>query len=233
MAAGLVATLTAGIQNAYSSLQGSDIFRLSDISVVGNRLLTREEVIGRTRLTMGGNLFDADLRSATDSLAAHPLVRKAMLIRRPPGSLVISVEEREPIALVAGDEGLSGLDTEGRCVPLPAVPFNLPVVTSFERLGVGAGLRESPASTGLSRFLKEVREADADVWGDISEINVTSPSEGRLLLVGDGLEVRVAFERGGDQARNLEAFLTGGGRTTTDLAYVDLRFDNQVVIGRR
>ncbi len=51
----------ASIPEAYSGLQGSDLFKLQEISVVGINLLMPEEVVIRSGLTQGTNLFDANL----------------------------------------------------------------------------------------------------------------------------------------------------------------------------
>ena len=226
----LLGLLFFGIQNAYPALTGSDLFRLEEISVIGNRLLTPHEVADRAGLEVGGNLFEADLDTATEKLMSHPLVQKALLLRQPPGCLVISVEEREPVALVCAPGSLRGLNRAGTLFPLPQVPLDLPVVTGIQDAtadATGEGL------SCLADFLETLRVAVPSFLDDISEIHVTSSTEATIYLVGDGLELRMRFADAGLQARNFQAYVAAGACREDASAYVDLRFQNQVVIGKR
>ena len=223
----LLGLLFFGIQNAYSALAGSDLFRLEQISVVGNGLLTPSEVVACSGLNVGGNLFEADLVEATRRLASHPLVRETLLLRQPPGTLVISLEERRPIALVAKSEGLVGLDREGMLFALPQVGLDLPVVTSVKAVRDSAGALQL---MGLVHFLETLRTDAPAFLNGISEIQLVSAKEARVYLAESGLEVRMRLDAAVQQARNFEAYLVA--RQTASPAYVDLRFNGQVVVGR-
>ena len=229
---GLVAALGAGIPDAYSGLQGSDLFTVRQISVVGHQLLTEEDVVARAGLSVGSNLFHADLAAATDSLKSHPMVRKVLLLRQPPAGLVISVEERSPISLVASMDGLIGLDRDARCFPLPTVPFDLPIVTSFASVTTDSVEAEgSEAAQRLVGFLLTIQERYPDVWATLSEVSVLSPTDARVHLTDGTPELLVRYDRAGAQIENLKAFVARGPRLA-ELAYIDLRYENQVVAGR-
>ena len=232
VALGLLAALGAGIPDAYSGLQGSDLFKVRKISVVGHSLLTEEEVVDRTGLSVGSNLFQTDLVAATDSLRSHPMVRKVLLLRRPPADLLISVEERSPISLVASMDGLIGLDRDARCFPLPTVPFDLPIVTSFNRVTPDSVDTEgSEAATRLVGFLLDVQDRYPDVWATLSEVAVLSSHDALIHLTDGTPQLIVRYDRTGSQIENFKAFMAFGPQLA-DLAYIDLRYENQVVAGR-
>ena len=215
-----------GIQNAYSALTESDLFRLEEISVIGNEMLTSREIVARSGLDVGANLFDTDLLSATQMLTAHPLVRGALLLRQPPGSLVITIDERRPLALLLTPKGLKGLDEEGMLCTLPPVPLDLPIVTHTGALADSNGILQLGDLVG---FLKAL-----DACGfleDISEIYPLNKEEARAFMVGDGLSLRMRFESAEHQAQNLRAFLSQPH--PEGMAYVDLRYRDQVVVGNR
>ena len=228
----LLGLLFLGIQNANSALWGSDLFRLTNVSVVGNRLLSSEEVVGRAGLEIGGSLFSADLSAATQRLKSHPVVRETLLLRQPPETLVISVEEREPVATVSRQQGLRGLDREGTLFVLPQAPLDLPVITGIEALACDSVVVADEVLPSLVAFL-EVLEREAPAFlEDVSEVSLESTQTVRVYLVGDTLQLRMRLAGPTCQVRNFQAYLTSRTCLQSVPAYVDLRFENQVVIGR-
>lgn len=216
--------LVIGIQNAYSSLSASDLFVMSQIKVVGQAMLSESEVIRSSGLSTGSNLFACDLPGATERLAQHPMIEQVLMIREPPETLVISLVERQPIALVNTPDGLMGLDQKGRIFPLPAALLDLPIVTDTRPDSAHVMPR-------LAAFLAALKNNAPDFWRDISEIRVENPQELTLYLAGDGLPLRMKLEHPEQQVQNFRAFTTSGAMG--DLAYIDLRFRDQVVVGRR
>ena len=224
----LVGLLLFGIQNAYSALTESDLFRLDDINVVGNRLLKESEVEVLSGLKIGVNLFAADLKAATRRLVADPAIEDALLLRQPPGGLLIELRERRPLALAATSDGLRGLDRDGVLFPLPQASFDLPIVTGIEAAADTTGTHRF---SDLVAFLDQLR-TDAPVFlEEVSEIHLVSGAEARVYLVGDGLTLRMRLEDAVDQVRRFDAFVKAEAHRIQTPVYVDLRFSNQVVVG--
>ncbi len=219
-----------GIQNTYPALTQSELFSLKQISVEGNWLLTRKEVVQQSGLRTGGNLFETDLSAAAKALASHPMIREALLMRRPPVGLEIWIAERRPLGLISTPEGLLGIDEEAVTFPLPQVPLDLPTIT-----GVTASPKaeQTQVLKRLAAFLKEIEAAEPAFLDEISEIHVDAPSEARVFTVGDGLELRMRLEDADAQVRNLTAYLNAERISSKHPEYVDLRFRNQVVVRNR
>ena len=224
----LVGLLLFGIQNAYSALTDSDLFRLDHISVAGNRLLKESEVVTLSGLEIGVNLFAADLRAATRRLVAGPAIRDALLLRQPPGGLLIQLTERRLLALATMSDGLYGLDEEGVLFPLPQMPLNLPIVTGID------AVVDTPGAYRFSHlvaFLEQIRSNAPAFLDEVSEVHLVSVTEARVYLVGDGLTLRMRLEDAVDQIRRFDTYIKSGAHRITTPAYVDLRFSNQVVVG--
>lgn len=224
----LVGLVLFGIQNAYSALTESDLFRLGHITVVGNRFLNESEVVVLSGLKTGVNLFTADLKAATQRLVADPSIKDAMLLRQPPGGLLIELRERRPLALAAVSEGLSGLDGDGVLFPLPQAPLDLPIVTGIETVVDKQGVYRF---SHLVAFLDRLRSDAPAFLDDVSEVHLVSATEARVYLVGDGLTLLMRLEDAIDQIRRFDAFLNAGAHRIKKPTYVDLRFSNQVVVG--
>ena len=68
---------------------------------------------------------------------------------------------------------------------------------------------------------------------NVSEIRPGADGGVRLLLVGDGLEVRLPDDRVKERLAVLRGSLARVYRECPDPAYIDLRFAGQVVVGSR
>ncbi len=225
----LVGLLIFGIQNAYSALTGSDLFRLDHITVTGNRLLKESDVAALSGLKVGVNLFAADLKAATQRLVADPAIKDALLLRQPPGGLLIELRERRPLALAAMPEGLRGLAEDGALFPLRQASFDLPVVTGIEAVADTPGVYRF---SNLVAFLDELRSNTPAFLEEVSEVHLVSATEARVILVGDGLTLLMRLEDAAGQVRRFDAFVKAGAHRNQTPAYVDLRFSNQVIVGR-
>ena len=226
----LLSLLVVGIQNAYSSLADSDFFLMTHIRVLGNSLMSEADVVALSQLQVGANLFACDITSATERMAQHPMVKKVLLHRELPETLVISIEERQPVGLLNTPNGLLGLDESGKIFPLsPAAQVDLPILT-------GVDLQRDKDGTwasALAGFVTELQIRTPAFWREISEIRTDNPHSATVYLVADDLALRMRFENPEKQIRNFRAYTQATSGLGIDLAYIDLRYRDQVIVGRR
>ena len=165
----LLALVAAG-GRVREALMGMEAFRVTDVELEGGLHLTRDEAAAAAAVPPGASVWD-DPTPWEERLRAHPLVRAARVRKRLPGTLVLVVEEREPVGLLPTPT-LEPVDGEGRILPLdPAADaLDLPLVrvdlTDPGRLRILAGElarlgRVDPA------FLGGVSEVAADERGDV------------------------------------------------------------------
>ena len=226
----LMSLLGVGIQNAYSSLTDSDFFLMTHIRVLGNSLMSEAEVVAFSQLQVGTNLFACDITSATERVAQHPMIKKVLLHREPPETLVISIEERQPVGLLNTPNGLMGLDKSGKIFPLsPAAQVDLPVLTGVDLQRD----KDGSWASALAKFVTELQIYTPAFWREISEICTDNPHSATVYLVADDLALRMRFENPAKQIRNFRAYTQATSRLGTDLSYIDLRYRDQVIVGRR
>ena len=147
-------------------------------------------------------------------------------------SLVISVEERVPIALVSTEQGLLGFDRDATSFELPNVPFDLPIVTGLGSVLSDSTLSEYAVRRHVARFIETAQSRHPLFWSRVSEVCLVTAEEGDLILA-DGMTLKVRLDGVSDQIKNYRAFMASGYVLPEDLAYVDLRYRNQVVAGRQ
>ncbi len=215
--------------------------RLEALEVSGHQVVAGREVLAASGLRSGDNLFAIDLDEVRRNIEKLPWVRSAYLRRRPPNRLVVRIVERRRAAWV--DLGrIYGVDAEG--VVLPGAPaagealagLDLPVVSgldcALDSLAAGATVPDSMLVAVLE-WWAWLNAADPDFSHSVSEIQPMGPGAVRLLLVGDGLEVRLPRECVEARIRTLKELMKRVYRECPEPAYIDLRFAGQAVVGSK
>lgn len=223
------------------AIRGSEGFRLTALEVDGLRVVTGVEVLAATGLAQTDNVFAVDLRAMRQRLEQLPWVRRAVVARRPPDRLAIALVERRRVAWVNLGR-IYGIDEEGVLLPGERTPgeepgeLNLPVISGLPP-GEGALLPGTVvADSGLAQVLgwwRQASRADAEFCLNVSEIQPLPGNGIRLLLVGDGLEVRLPTEDVAERLRILRKLIKRVYRECPDPAYIDMRFAGQVVVGSK
>jgi cell division protein FtsQ len=107
-------------------------FAVKDIEVTGMKHRTPEEVILKSGIGKGSNVFGADLDVAKAKLLSDPWIADAQLARRLPATIMIQVTEREAAAVVSvGELYLASRDGDLFKRVEPGDPSELPVVTGI------------------------------------------------------------------------------------------------------
>ncbi len=204
----------------------SAYFNVTQYLVTGSSVVSHEEIVARCSQS-AANIFAFDLDKAARLIEASPWVERALVRRRLPGTLLISVQERVPVAFVPMDNGSWLVDGQGRVLE--------------EDDGGWPGL---VALTGLSgqaspgQFLEESRYGPsfrvlADL-GPLSRDKLTEihVQEGETTLILDD-ECKVFLGREtpeiSQKAVLLESILMDLAQEGSIAEHVDLRFDKPAV----
>jgi len=164
-------------------------FAIVDVSIVGTRRLSREDVLGALGLRLGENIFTFDTGIATRKLRQSPWVRSAEVRRRLPSTIEIELSEHQPAALLAlagktflvSEDGLPIKEVE------PADPHDLPLLTGISLAELGRDRRAE-----LGRI-----QAALDLLGTYAELPLAKnyPPE-EVHLAEDGSAVLVVGTAG-------------------------------------
>lgn len=116
----------AGAGSVLAGLLGLSMTPLLDIDrvvVEGAARSGGPAVLGVTGIELGTAMVTADLGAVAERVARLPWVRTAEVRRRWPGTLVVEVVERTPVAAVpAAGEGWTLLDADGRQLAVEVAP---------------------------------------------------------------------------------------------------------------
>ncbi len=145
----------------------------------GGRLGARH-IIEYAKVKEGQNLFELDLEAIRSDLESAPLIRSALVQRKLPSTLEISISERVPVARVGQHWAV---DVEGYVLgPGSRLPA-LPMITGFERPGIrpGSHLRDKLFDSALA-LLDFCETARLTPYLKIAEISVADPECMELRL---------------------------------------------------
>jgi cell division protein FtsQ len=121
------------------------------------------------------SVFDDPAQFAA-KVESNPLVAHAKVRRRLPGTLVVTIAERSPVALVATADGFRGVDSAGTRLPIdPSLSaFDAPVVLP------PAGPRDTAADRRLFNLLGSMRAQNPELFDAIEEARRVSATEWQL-----------------------------------------------------
>lgn len=134
LAGAVSAALSIGAWQTWRWATGSPVFALETVSFTGSSHATDAELLRRSGLTPGDNIFRADLARAARGMETHPWVVSARLERKLPHGIAVDVLEHRPAALVQLGS-LYLLDDQGRVFKraAPDDRVDLPLVTGLSR----------------------------------------------------------------------------------------------------
>lgn len=147
------------------------------IEVTGNETLERAEVLTESGINVGEHMFLINLRDARKKLLENPRIKAVRIQRVYPDRLVIAIEERKPLAAIAGGGSYAIIDQEGYVLTISGETGGL-----LEVYGLGSAgfqLNERLGETddyNSSILLRMVQALDqAGVVEDMVSLDMTQP----------------------------------------------------------
>ncbi|HEB50783.1 MAG TPA: FtsQ-type POTRA domain-containing protein [Desulfobulbus sp.] len=189
MAVLLLLTVLAGtaVWGGWRLLARSEVFRLTGVTVQGNRVVRTSAILGVAGLEQGMNLLTLDTERACRRICTNPWIRSATVRRQWPSTVLVRVREYRPLAILrrTGDAagGLFYVDRQGEIfAPVrPGQDMDYPVLSSDpgmapeDRIAEGSPLHEAVRLLLLAARGNPILPVQA-----ISEIHVSR--DGSLIL---------------------------------------------------
>ncbi len=199
-------------------------FLLSNIVVSGTSRVQPSEVGEALEPLRGQHLLWISLADVEGRLSENRWIRGANLRKKMPDSLVVEIQERQPVVLLRRDEGLFYVDRSGTVVDLydPARETDLLLLS----VAPGARLEVEPALAVAAEL-----ELVAPDWASgLSEVEVLGGDDFRLFTAALPFPVLVSLGGVGRQVRKFREVIPEITRRYDRVAAVDLRFSRQIVV---
>jgi cell division protein FtsQ len=184
-----------------------------EVDVVGNALLTADEVRAAAAVPEGKPLTRLDTGAVADRVRALPPVADVQIRRSWPSTVTIQVTERTALAFVTADGGARLVDQTGlEFATVAAAPPGLPELRT-------AGPEATRAAAAVLRALAE--PAHEALRKELVSVTANGPADVQLALSRDRTARWGSADRSDRKADVLLALLTRPG-TVYDVASPDL-----------
>ncbi len=233
----LVGVIMAAAWGTRAAARQMAFFRVRSVEIRGTHYLQPSEIVGRLKIDTLASLWD-DLEPYRERVRDHPQVSDVRISRRMPGTLVVTIEENMPVALVQTPAGLLPYDSLGKQLPIDPARTNLdlPIVATPDPVLlklVGAIRATEPR---LFVRIEDVRRNGRD------EILITLSRGSGATGVGAGaaspdnrspedrtLRVRVPVGLSVDRLADIFPVETDLARRQLHVGELDLRYRDQVI----
>jgi cell division protein FtsQ len=189
-------------------------FRLRRVQVVGARYVPADSIVTLLGVDTTRSIWDG-----TDELAArvrrHPQISEVEIARRMPGTLLVTITERVPVAFVPSARGLQPLDAAGRTLPIDPSRVNVDLPILAQR------------DTTVLRLLGELRERSPLLYERVSAARRVGRNE--LVLELGTVNVRAMGDLTVDRLTDIVPVEADLMRRQARVAELDLRYRDQVI----
>lgn len=211
------------------------IFDIKDVVVNGTRMLSADEVRALAGIPMSENLFFTKFSRAEENLGKIAAIKAVRFYRIPPATVLISIKEREPIAMVVFPKKSVVISRDGHIINRnPNITLN---ISNMADLPVISGINEKEALKN-NRIDEKISELISQV---ILKLSKFMESERMRLEVGgmkdinlvldDLLKVKIgSTEKIRQKMSVFVALLPVIAGKWSAVEYVDVRFPDNPVI---
>ncbi len=208
--------------------------KLEKVTVEGTHYLSQEEVLKAVGLPQGENMFKLDLTEAAERVKKMDWVERVFIERRLPRSILVSVRERKPVALL--DSGsLYGVDRDGRLLS-PAeglMKEDLPLISGVPVHADAVGTTQMAATLAPAlEFFGFLNKRDPAMAQNVSEVNLSQTDDLKVTFI-DGITANFASPVTDTELKRMALVLGDLNEKGKRAGTMDFRYDGQVLVKTR
>lgn len=212
---------------------GKDVrFPLKTVAVEGNCYIPADSLLAMASLPMDSSVFAIDLVSIARGMEKHPWIEKTHLYRRLPSTIVIWIQEVEPLALVPGNPmGVIGGNGNYLGSIWRGVTWDLPIIAGLKTNQWKAGDKiTSEKAVIVIDCAQQIQRHEPEVFQLISDFRLKN--EHIFLTLEDGKsKIQLQKNPSSISWQILKEFLIKNRRDFADQAIkIDLRFPQWVIV---
>jgi cell division protein FtsQ len=189
-------------------------FRVRVVEVDGAHFLAASDIVAAMRVDTTVSVWD-DVRPITARVRALQEIQEASITRKLPGTLVVRVTEKAPVALIPATGDLRVYDGSGSALPIdPArIDMDLPIVNHPDRQ--------------VLRLLETIRSQTPGLFARISDVRRLA--SGELVMRMPDVVVRAPANVDAQRLAEVMPVTADLARRHVRVAELDLRYRDQVV----
>jgi cell division protein FtsQ len=210
---------------------------VKQISVEGLSIVSKEEVVRLMNLPPNVPMYQLDLTAIQKNILSNSFIETAIIKRDAPSTLRIIIEERKPAAILVANE-MYYIADDGTVLPyiVSSETYDIPVISgvdSLNKIKMGQKLINAEVEEALE-IIAASKMTSENLFHAISEIRLRKGHD--VVLYSFETGAPIIFGKGDAVKKmvKLEAFWQKflQNNDTKDIQYIDIRFDDQVVVSR-
>ncbi len=227
------------IWGSFSWAEYTQLFNNPNFVITGNSIVDESEYKSFLLKEDGSNIFAEDLSAISNRIEEHPYVAGARVSKQFPKGILIEVSERYPVALI-NDNPLLLIDNNNTVLPFRnnSFDFQIPILSNFEitddLFPVGKQTLSSVA-INVVQFLNRIKKEYPQLYQNLSEVRLSKYNDYELILAEEPTKIVIGKYMSWSKILVLKEFEKSvrNQKLLTDYAYLDLRYDNQVITKER
>ena len=211
------------------------IWRITEVAVNGTQMLVPDEIKDLSGVPISANLFLTSFARTRENLRKITAIKDFSLYRLPPGTVIINVTERKPLAVLVFENKSAVIDEDGYILNRnPGLTLNVPNMTELPVIsGISTGEYdgEERIDPPAAKLIFEIISELASLLGSRHLQLATGGFDRISFSLDDILLVKVG--RNEDIKHKMEVFkalLPEIEGRWDKVAYVDVRYPEDPVI---
>lgn len=198
-------------------------FYIKTIQVEGTERLSEAEVLQQINLSPNTSIFNLNIQHLCEKIQSQPLIKKVILRKKLPSTLVVRVMERVPYALVGIGKEFWEVDEEGVVLGSGKDQEELPLIKGIDPSQDKEILTEALRALEISRQLGLA----------VQKIEVEKKEEKIVIYLKDKIELILGIAPNYNYLFYVPDILQDARARGEKFLYLDLRFENQIVASRK
>ena len=208
------------------------------ININGASVLNNDYYFQYLASSFGREGLHSDPNMILDIMYEHPFIKAARVSYRYPNKIILEISERTPFARVNnGPDHMIMLDEY--CFVIPNIEevknYSVPTLSKFNSEPELYPIGKKVLSVKIKETIKWLRllnQKHPDLYHNISEIFLTNNDEINLVLAEYPTKIMLGNKDTQHKLDLLKAFekTMGSKKEITDFAYLDMRYNNQVIV---
>jgi len=218
--------------NFFNFIFSSNYCNIKEVIIKGNDYLSEDKVFYLSGIQLGKNVFKLDLTKSIDSLKHEPRIEEVEIKRIIPNKIIISITEREAVAIVHIGEEYFSSTKEGiilSTINRPEEGFVLPLILGLEINEIKIG--EIIGKPEFRTALESINLAEVILPKRLCRVEILSPDDFMICNNDGTLKIRVNRP---EVIINKEYLLREAlekiEREKLLVEYIDIRFKDSLII---
>ena len=210
------------------------------ITIAGNNLLDEKSYLEFTQLDAGISYSDLTLHGIKSRFDKHPYIIRSEVKSDGRGNVEVYLKEKIMYAVLMGGSDPYFISADFQILPIfPGTKFSdMPVISNArfrDKLNAMSFIKDEDVIQAF-KIIDAAKTTDLEMSGKLAEINLRNG--GDVVLTFAGINAPVIFGRGNEAKKMIYLNImweqmNGQKHYLDNTEYLDLRFSNEVFVGRK